>query len=790
MARRLSTVVGLLLAGCGGSSSSDRAAPDDAGPPPAPLRLAYPAGQPPPPVTAAPVRSIGRGGAPVYPTPVVLTLAPGVAALDPPLRVQRVWPVPGRPLAAASGTAAEGPTIQLIDVDRGSVRWSHKRCRAGVLHTTADRIVCGSPQGTGALDVDDGELLWHTPRVLRAARDRWLFVREPDDPLRGAILDAQTGEPVLELAAARGETLDEVHELCAVDDGFDLIAWSETGLLRRLHAPRTRGPQSEARRVWARRLARPPSKVEPCDPVMLVEVPTPGAEERTLSALHRKTGLDAAPGVAVLGWWPARAGDGIEVATADGIQVRTRTFEVRGQVASGRAGGRLVAEWQDLRLIRSVGGTLLLLDGKGVRAWLAAPAWNERAVLTGSRILGGSWLSPPYTAAEHLTLWELPARGQPVVDLPMPAPTPATIPEPPPQKLPPLARKPGTAIRLDRAGTYAVSDVLLAGERLHAITLEGRPDADRGAGVAVFDLAARRWAWHRDDVCGRAATPGLTTADGVVICSGRPNYPARGSLRALAATDGADLWKLELPTVDGVAGAGSVVVALVGARAVVIDARTGKRLWDLPSDNGHLPRIVPVAPEVDGKRRTLVVAVESGGHLVARDPAAGGAVAWTVQVRGYVRRLARTRDGVAVLLASGELVTLSAADGKPATAGAWGESWLINDGTDLLLDTPPASEGVTMVRGFGLDGAERLRSAFAITPPLEVASLRGPGAPVALVTMRGLPRVMAVDPGRGRLESVWALPPDFVRGGVFSALVGGKPVVGVVGERPAGVYLW
>jgi hypothetical protein len=49
---------------------------------------------------------------------------------------------------------------------------------------------------------------------------------------------------------------------------------------------------------------------------------------------------------------------------------------------------------------------------------------------------------------------------------------------------------------------------------------------------------------------------------------------------------------------------------------------------------------------------------------------------------------------------------------------------------------------------------------------------------------------MVVDPARGRLDAVWALPPDFVRGGVFSALVGGKPVVGVVAERPAGVYLF
>jgi hypothetical protein len=47
-----------------------------------------------------------------------------------------------------------------------------------------------------------------------------------------------------------------------------------------------------------------------------------------------------------------------------------------------------------------------------------------------------------------------------------------------------------------------------------------------------------------------------------------------------------------------------------------------------------------------------------------------------------------------------------------------------------------------------------------------------------------------VEPGRGRLEAVWALPPDFVRGGVFSATVGDKSVVGAVAAKPAGVYLF
>ena len=56
--------------------------------------------------------------------------------------------------------------------------------------------------------------------------------------------------------------------------------------------------------------------------------------------------------------------------------------------------------------------------------------------------------------------------------------------------------------------------------------------------------------------------------------------------------------------------------------------------------------------------------------------------------------------------------------------------------------------------------------------------------------MRGQAKVLVVEPARGRVEAVWALPPDFVRGGVFSAMVGDKSVVGAVAAKPAGVYLF
>src|SRR5678815_6191490 len=60
--------------------------------------------------------------------------------------------------------------------------------------------------------------LWRSPRVLRAARDRWMLVAEPDDPLRGAVIDAQTGEVALEVIAARGDDLEGDLAGLRVDD--------------------------------------------------------------------------------------------------------------------------------------------------------------------------------------------------------------------------------------------------------------------------------------------------------------------------------------------------------------------------------------------------------------------------------------------------------------------------------------------------------------------------------------------------------------------------------------------
>jgi hypothetical protein len=81
----------------------------------------------------------------------------------------------------------------------------------------------------------------------------------------------------------------------------------------------------------------------------------------------------------VLGWWGGVRWHGI-AATADGIQVRTRTFEVAA-VASGRAGGRPVASGRTCG-DPLVAGTLLL-DGAG-----CAPGWQHRP----DRARGAHWL--------------------------------------------------------------------------------------------------------------------------------------------------------------------------------------------------------------------------------------------------------------------------------------------------------------------------------------------------------------------------------------------------------------
>jgi len=785
--RSIVLAAALVAAGCGrscGGSHRDvpRAEPEpEAGVAPTRARAMTPAKAPP----AAPAKlqaTIGRGPSPVHPARVPLLLAPGLAPLDPPMRVQRVLAVPGRPLAVVSGLSADGPVVELVDVDRATIKWRNTSCGAPAVHATPDRIVCAAWQGMKGLSVDTGEALWSSPMAYRAARERWLVARDPADDKTGAILDAQTGKTLLELMAPENETFDEVHALCRGDRGFDVYAWSLAGVLRRINYPKMRNTASPGKRVWARRLSRAPATIDPCDPIVLVELPNPGQVARTLYAIHQRGGNDAVRPIAENGFWTE--GTGIAVANADGVTLRSRTLEEKSTMVSGVWSGRLVARDGDLRLLRAPGDTLLLVDDKGPRAWMAAPARVFEAIITQRRVLTGGWLMPPQSNVESPLLYELPGRGNGPPALPLPAPGVAHISEPPPQRVPPRPTwKPSTYQR-PATGTYAVTHPILANHHIYALAFEKRPSATSGGGVAAFDLASRKWQWSAPSACAEKATPiGVAAARDVVVCAAAENFPGPGHLRAVDATTGAERWRLDLPTVDRIEAGGAAVVAVYGTRAAVIDAAKGKVVYEIDSDNGYLPQIA-VATDGDVTR---VVAVEPGGRLVARDPV-NGAPAWVLGINGYVRQLIPRTGGVAVQLAIGELVLVDAADGKARSLPDLSSGWMVR--ADEVVDQPPASEGVSVVRAIGTDGAERFRTAMAITPPLDLARLREPGGALVLVSQRGEGRIIDMGPTGGKVRASYAFPDGMVLGSVFSTVVAGKPILGAVVQKPLGVVLF
>ncbi len=783
-------LVAVALAACGCSRAcggSDRDVPHaepepEAGVAPTRARALTPAKSPPPAKPPAATASIGRGSSPVHPKRVPLFLAPGLAPLDPPMRVQSVLEVPGRPLAVVSGLSASGPVLELVDVDRATIKWRNTTCAAPAVHATPDRIICAAWQGMKGLSVDTGEELWSSPMAFRAADQRWLIARDPADDKTGAILDTQTGKTLLELMAPEDETLDEVHALCRGDRSFDLYAWSAGGVLRRVNYPQMRNTASPGKRVWARRLPRAPAKIDPCDPIVLVELPNPGLVARTLYAVHQRGGNDAARPIRENGFWTE--GHGIAVATDDGVTLRSRGFDDKGTVVSGVWSGRLVARAGPLRLLRAPGDTLLLVDASGPRAWLAAPVRVSRAVLTQRHLLAGGWLTPPQSNVESALLYELPARGDGPPALPLPAPGEAHIPEPPPQRVPPRPTwKPATYQRPD-TGTYAVTHPILAGQHLYAMAFERRPSATSGGAVAAFDLASHKWQWTSPAACAENAMPiGLAAARDVVVCASAENFPGPGHLRAVDVGTGAERWRMDLPTVDRIEAGGSAVVAVYGTRAAVIDAARGKVVYEIDSDNGYLPRI---AVATDGEL-TRVVAVEPGGWLVARDPVSG-APAWTVAVNGLVRELIPRTGGVTVALATGEVVLVDAADGSARSLPDWSSGWMVR--ADAIVDQPPASEGVSLVRAVGTDAAERFRTAMAITPPLELAGMRGPGGALVLVSQRGEGRIIDLSPNGGKVRASYAFPEHLVPGSVFSTAVAGKPILGAVVQKPLGVVLF
>ena len=87
-------------------------------------------------------------------------------------------------------------------------------------------------------------------------------------------------------------------------------------------------------------------------------------------------------------WWTEGR---FEVSTDDALEVRDRRLgNIRPRI-DRRVGDERIATWAGVDMIRTVGGTSLLLTDKGVSHWLAAPVDAAQVVLTPDHLLAGPW---------------------------------------------------------------------------------------------------------------------------------------------------------------------------------------------------------------------------------------------------------------------------------------------------------------------------------------------------------------------------------------------------------------
>ncbi len=741
--------------------------------------------------------SIGRGVPPSRAEPAGLAAIAGTWAARP-IMVTAVHAIPaGDPasdgLAVVSGVVDDGLAVEAIAIDAGEVRWRDTTgCQAPVVHVTAAVVVCAGATGIAALDAATGVARWRRDELtyVGASADAVVATRGLD---RVAVIDVATGATRAEAAVPVDVVPAELHTVCVHDDGFEIWAWSSVQLQRFLL---TAGATGE---VASMRLPRAPARVEPCEEPALVELPLPGRIERELYALRREP-LGFADGALLeRGFWRRDLGE-VGVATARGIEVRDVTL---GEVAilSDAQVGREIAARGTRRLVRGAAGLPVLLDGDVPVAYLSAPAHLIHAALGDAYLLGGSWQPPARSLADRVDRFLLPGPvARPVI--------PPVIPPPPPQPamdvpdLPAVVDAPAS-IDLPGAGAYEVGAVALDPldpTRVYVAVLEARPDATRGAGVAAFDLAARRWLWHAPDGCPAGLPVNLAPARDVILCGSRGSLPGSGRVRAIDRADGAVRWTWAGVTVDAVVAGGGLAAVIVGRRALVLDAATGVVVQKLRADDGFVPRFVLVE---HGGLDVLIVAER--GAVVARLPRVAMLPLWAVDVEGTVVGLGGAGGRVTAELSTGELYLLDPGDGAAVAVSGWARRWrLLGPGDAVAIEGVEGPAAAVAIEGvgapaaapmyrldlFGSDGAPRFAVGLALEPPWQLGPRGAPGAPVVVAHGPASLFAAVLDARSGVVRRRVALPDRAAPGMVFSTAIDGAPVAGAVLRQPLGILLF
>lgn len=764
----------------------------------------------------------GRLGRSQPPQPVVdLGIASAAGELAP-LHLAALFAVPGDGPARAvvSGTEADHRAIELVEVDTGRILWRDRtRCAAPVVGVTAEAIVCGDAGGTRAIGLDD-QPRWRTPSAPVAMTGGRVVVGEPGTAV---VIDIASGEERARVALPRGVAPEAIVASCG-DTGRELFAAGDDGRLVRIGD--TRGGPAV---LWGAPLGAIEA-IDPCDPATVV-VTESGPAGRALVAIARATGKPIGRVDGVRGSWPARGdrdrisdriSDRIEVATARGIASYPRDLAGPPIALDGLPLGELMASRGELRLVRATPSTAVLLDRRGVRAFLPLAALG--AVLGDAAVLASSWIGSPGEIVHRLALPPRPGRALRLPGLEPGVAVPAEL-----RDLPPVRP-------LDLTASIALPDTGMRGVVAHALdpadaaavyAIAVDRAVDRaGAVVARADLAARRWRWQRAAGCGPGSPRSIAVARDVVVCG------AQGRIATVRATsrDGAARWEWITEHLDGVAAGGDVVVVFDADRATVLDARDGRVRGHLASDDGGAARVAIVALG----DATLVIAAERG-RVVAR-LGIGLLPVWSIEVAGAVRALAPTGEGVLVALEDGDGYRIDARSAAVIALPGLGLGWratgdlvagltvggpipgraapvppvppplgqLLRRPLQILraeIDTPPPlSTPIQPPPSLGdswqlalyeLGGGLRARNDYALPAPVAPLGPRGPpGSPLVVAYGAGGREVCVLDPRTGDPLRRVALPEDAPPGAVFGTVVDGAPVAGALLASPLRVVVF
>jgi outer membrane protein assembly factor BamB len=756
----------------------------------------------PPPVAllGEPRARLGRSQAPQD------TAGLGIAgALNVPLRSATPWAVPGdKARAIVYGLEGAQSAIELIELDEGRVVWRDtKACAGPVVGVTEHAVVCADANGPRGVGMD-GKAKWKMEAAYLAMTEERVVVEGAGEVI---VLDADTGDELARVKLPKTMTSDAVIASCG-DAGRELFAQGQDGKLVRI---------AEAKGGPAITWAAPIGKIDELDACsgsgLLVR------EAGTLIAIDRATGKVTGRVEGVLGHWRSRDGsEHVEVSTRGGLATWPRDLLGTPTVTSSIVLGELLAEHGDRRLVRATARTAVVLDQRGVLAYV--PFAMAGAVLGETAILGASW-----SDASSVRRFAIPSRYRKVLRL---------APERPGVALPvelrdlPAPEAIDAAIEESDAGKHAVLAIALDATEssvLYTMQIEKADEESNTPSIAAFDLAKRRVLWTRD--CGTGESVGLAAARDAIVCATQTRTSPSAIVRATNRS-GAAKWEWKTERVDRIAAAGDVVLAFDADRVTILDAASGKPRWRITSDDGAPVRAAAIAAGA----RTIVVAYEHG-RVTARLP--GGFPLWSIVVDGIVASIAASADGALVALEDGDAYRV-ALDGTIAAMPGLNLEWRAAGdvvaattaggpipGTPLppakplrvlqpwlqrRLPPPPPEEAERprmwtpippppplgdswQLTLYELAGGLRARNDYGLFAPIAPARERGPaGSPIVVASGPGLREVLVIDPRDGDPMRRVQLSEDAAGGHVFGTIVDGTPVAGAVLQNPLRVVIF